>query len=93
MQKQVVADVVCEGKVLYQTLEHENENAYETLGNMAVSYMTRMANLSLEQDVDITNSKKKLGRKELWYERYQESETAYEEEIEILIRMKIKWME
>ena len=93
LQKQVVVNVSCEGKVIYQTLAEENKDAYGELGNMAAAYMKHTADNLLEQGIDVTNSKKKLGEMRIWYERYQKSPKQYEEDIEILFQVKIKWID
>lgn len=93
LQKQVIVKVSCEGKVIYQTIAEENNEAYVELGNLAAAYMQQTADGLLEQGIDITNSKKKLGEMHSWYRQYEGEAKPYEEDIEIVFELKIKWID
>ena len=69
------------------------ENKKE-LALSAEDYMNRMAaNVRQEKHVDLTGSYRKLGGAARgWYEEYQERGENYEEEVEVVYRVKINWI-
>ena len=89
----MIVNVSCEGKVVYQTIAEEDKKAYRELGNMVAVYMQQTADGLLEQGIDVTNSKKKLGEIRNWYSQYMEAEDSYEEDIEFVFQVNIKWID
>ena len=88
--RKVVVTIHCSGSV-------QGTGGKENEGKLALSaedYMNRMAaNVRQEKQVDLTGSYRKLGGAARgWYEEYQERGENYEEEVEVVYRVKINWI-
>ena len=94
LRKQVIVEVNCDGKILYQTMGEDKEEIRTFLSEQIAEYMEGKTKAALLRGIDITNSKKKLGgNMREWYEYYEINDKAYEEEIDVCYRIKINWMD
>lgn len=82
IKKQVMVEISCEGKILYQTHSEDIEESKQWLETQVTEYMTKEANQTLEKNIDVTNSMKKADVTAMGF---------YEEDIEIVFQTKIKW--
>ena len=88
--REVLMTIHCSGSV-QGTGGKENK---KELALLAEDYMNRMAaNVQRKRQVDLTGSYRKLGGAARgWYEEYQKRGENYEEEVEIVYRVKINWI-
>ena len=93
IRKRVQVLVSCDGEIIYENVSGDGEEVKKWFETQVVEYMKTMATNELERGIDLTNSKKKLGgTMRNWYERYQDKPEAYEEDIEIVFDLKIRWI-
>ena len=93
LKKQVKVEIECDGKILGQTYDAEQENVEEWFEVQVKDYMTANAAKALEDGIDITNSFKKLGKEREWYLYYTQSPNFYEQDIEIIFDIDIDWID
>ncbi len=94
IQKQVQVEICCDAESIFETVSGDKVEAQEWLTAQIVEYMTVKTADMLENGVDLTNSKKKLGGSmREWYERYLSAAEFYEEEIEIVFTANFRWIE
>jgi len=93
LRKQVVVDVECDGKILQQNYGEEKDEAKEWLEAQIKLYMVAKADGALARDIDLTNSFKKLGMEREWYLYYMQAPDFYEEDIEIVFKFDIEWVD
>jgi len=93
LQRLVVVEISCDGKILKQDFNGEKEIVEEGLDAQIKTYMTETAKEALENGIDVTNSFKKLGMEREWYHFFIQSPELYENEIEILFEIEIDWVD
>ena len=93
LQKQVVVEIDCEGKILQQKYGNDKKETRTWLENQIKDYMTAKATEALEKGVDVTNSLKKLGSMREWYAYYTQSPNFYEGDIQIVFHINTDWID
>jgi len=93
LQKQVVVEIDCDGKILQQNYEGDMEKVGAWMDTQIKDYMTAKAAKALEAGVDVTNSLKKLGSRREWYAYYTQSPDFYEGDIQIIFEIEIDWID
>lgn len=90
-KKTVQAAIRCNGETTKQGMEEKSTQ--RALTRQIEAYMNAVARQTLEaQQIDITDSFRKLGAKRDWYFYYQENPRRYEEEIQIRYEVEIDWV-
>lgn len=86
----LTAKITCEGEVLYEK-EKLGKNRDLQYEKELQEYYQDIVDSALAQQIDLTNSYKKIGGyKREWNAYYQENPDAFEKEISILIEMDIR---
>ena len=93
LQRQVIVEIDCDGKILRQNYGEDGTGAQAWLASMIKDYMTAQAAGALERGIDVTNSLKKLGSQREWYTYYIQSPNFYEGDIEIVFEIDIDWID
>ena len=94
IRKRVKVQIACDGEVIYEKVSGEGEEVTGWLETQFVEYMKKISAEELERGIDLTNSKKKLGgAMRDWYARYQDMPEMYEEDIQIVFDVAIRWVE
>lgn len=93
IRKRVNVLISCDGEIIYEKVSGEGEEVTRWFEAQLTDYMKKTAAKELERGIDVTNSRKKLGgAMRSWYEKYRETPKAYEEDIEIVFDVKIRWI-
>ena len=93
LQKQVIVEIDCDGKILRQNYGDDMEGVQAWMDTQIKDYMTAKAATALEKGIDVTNSLKKLGSQRDWYAYYTQSPNFYEGDIEIVFEIDIDWID
>ena len=94
IRKRVQVHVFCDGEIIYEKVSGDDKEVTSWLETQFTEYMKKIAAKELERGIDLTNSKKKLGRgMRNWYERYQTQPEAYEGDIEIVFDVAVRWID
>ena len=93
IKKRVLVEISCEGEIIQERVSGEGEEVTNWLETQLREYMLTKTSTALEEGIDLTNSKKKLGGSmRSWHDKYQEIPEKYEEEIEIVFDTTVRWV-
>lgn len=93
IRKRVRVDISCDGEIIYENVSGDANEVKRWLETQFGKYMKEKSATQLKRGIDLTNSKKKLGNgMRKWHERYQTMQDAYEEDIEIVFDVSVRWV-
>lgn len=94
IRKRVQVHVACDGEVIYEKVSGDGDAVTGWLDTQFLEYMKKISARELERGIDLTNSKKKLGGSmRSWYEQYHDMPEKYEEDIEVVFDVAIRWID
>lgn len=88
--KIVTAKIHCSGEGISPGTTKEKEK--EVLAQEIEAYMNRIACQSLQRQIDVTNSFRKLGAKREWYFSYLREKENYEHDITVVYDVSVDWV-
>lgn len=90
--KTVTVTLVCSGEVLNRS-GNMSEKEQQLLEQELKEYMNEITERVIEeQEVDVSNSFRKLGEEREWYFYYRKREEVYEQDVRLEYRMDIDWV-
>lgn len=90
--KTVTVTLACSGEVLNRSGNMSGEERQLSEQGLE-AYMNALTERAIaEQEVDVSNSFRKLGEERDWYFYYREREEVYEQDIRVEYRMDIDWV-
>ncbi len=94
LQKQVQVHICCDAEILYQNISENRSEVQIMLENEMKDYMDEKTKSMLDEGLDLTNSRKKLGGSmRSWYGGYMDPDDDYEDDIEIVFDVDMNWIE